>query len=72
MNQHPMAHAARCAFDHLPDSGGPGRGRHHHPGWAARRRYAVRLDLGCGPDGNRQTWDQPALAGTDTGAWIFR
>jgi hypothetical protein len=24
MDQYPTAHAARCAFDHLPDSGGPG------------------------------------------------
>ena len=37
MDQYPTAHAARCAFDHLPDSGGPGGGRHHHPGWAARQ-----------------------------------
>jgi hypothetical protein len=37
MDQEPTVHAARCAFDHLPDSGGPGERAAHHSGWAARQ-----------------------------------
>ena len=56
MDQYPTAHAARYAFDHLPDSGGPGEEDGTiTPAGPLGSRYALRLDLGCGPDGNRQT-----------------